>query len=149
MYFHEDLYVGYSAVARLYLRVCCVNVGLDCCYGMSVHTSRGSCSSWENHTEGTVGLLEGDDVEDSVKSHSGVLTVVRENRRGRKPWKGQDGRTAVEEEWVWEGMGVMKHWERGKRRTLQDIRLDIALQMKGWMGGQNKGKGTHRGPGGS
>lgn len=141
--------MGYSAAARPCLGECCVNGGWDCCYGMSVHTSRGSCSSWENHTEGTVGLLEGGDAEDSVKSHSGVLTVARENRKGRKPWTGLDGRTGVEEEWAWEGKGVRKHWERGKRRTRQDIRLDIALQMKGWTGGQNKGKGTHRAPGGS
>lgn len=142
--------MGYFVFAKLYLRVCCVNVGLDCCCAMSVHTNRGSCSSWENHTGGTVGLLEEGDVEDSMKSHSGVLIVVKENRRGRKPSRGQDGRTGVEEEvWAWEGKVVMKHWERGKRRTLQDIRLDSALQRKGWRGGQNKGKGTHRGPGGS
>lgn len=118
-------------VAGLCLRVRCVNEGLDCCCAMSVHTNRGSCSSWENHTEGTVGLSEGGDEEDSVKSRSGVLTVARGSRRGRKPWKGQDGKTGVEEEWAWGGKGVMRHWERGKRRTLQDIRLGIALQMKG------------------
>lgn len=63
---------------------------------------------------------------------------------------GQDGKTGVEEEgWAWEGKGVMKHWGRGRRRTPQDTRLDSALQRRGWTGGPNKGKGTHRGPGGS
>lgn len=38
---------------------------------------------------------------------------------------------------------------RGKRRTLQGIKLDNAPRRKVWKGGQNKGKGTHRGPGGS
>lgn len=89
-------------------------------------------------------------MEDSAKSHSGRLIVAKGNRKGRKPWRGQDGRTGVEEEeWAWVGKGGRRHWERGRRRTLQDIRLDSALQRKGWRGGQNKGKGTHRGPGGS
>lgn len=85
-----------------------------------------------------------------MKSHSGVSIAVKGNRRGRKPWREQGGRAGVEEEvWAWEGKGVMKHWERGKRRTRQDTRLDSALRRKGWRGGQSKGKGTHRGPGGS
>ena len=44
---------------------------------------------------------------------------------------------------------MMRHWVRVKRRTLQDIRLDIVPLRKVWRGGQNKGRGTHRGPGGS
>lgn len=149
MYYHEDLCVGCCVYARLYLHVCCVSAGWGCCCAMSVRTSRGSCSSWESHTVRTAGLFEGGGVGDSVQYHSGVLLGVRESRRGRRSWRGQGGRTGAEEGWAWEGKGEMRHWGRGKRRTLQDIRLDIALQRKGWMGGQNKGKGTHRAPGGS
>lgn len=64
-------------------------------------------------------------------------------------WRGRGGKTGAEEGWAWEGKEGMRHWVRGKRRTLQGIRLDIAPQRKGWRGGRNKGKGTHRGPGGS
>lgn len=148
MYYHEDLCVGCSVHALLYLYVCCVNVGLGCCCVMSVHTSRGSCNSWENHTAKTVGLLEVGDVGDSMKNCSGVLTGVRESRKGRMSWRGQDGRSGVEEGWAWEDKGEMRHWVRGKRRTLQEIKLDISLQMKEWKDGQNREKGIHRDPGG-
>lgn len=149
MYFHEDLSVGCCVCARLYLSVCCESAGWGCHCAMFVRTNRGSCNSWESHTARTVGLLEGGDVRDSVRWHSGVLSVVRESRRGRMSWRGQGGKTGVEEGWAWEGKGEMRHWVRGKKRTLQGIRLDIAPQRKVWMGGQNRGRGTHRGPGGS
>lgn len=142
--------MGYSVFAKRYSRARRVNVGLDCCCATSVRTSRGSRSSWGSHTGGTAGLWEEGGVEDSARSHSGGLIVVKENRRGRKPWRGQGGRTGVEEEeWAWGGKGGMKRWARGRRTTLRDTRLGSALRRKGWRGGQNKGKGTHRGPGGS
>lgn len=47
---------------------------------------------------------------------------------------------------AWEGKRERRHWVRGKKRTLQGIRLDIAPQRRVWRG---KGRGTHRGPGGS
>lgn len=122
--------------------------GWGCRCAMSVRTNRGSCSSWGSHTARTVGLLEGDGVRDSVQCHSGVLPVVRESRKGRKSWRGQGGKTGAEVGSALEGKGEMRHWVRGKRRTLQGIRLDIAPQRKVWTGGQNKGRGTHRAPGG-
>lgn len=140
MCYHEDLCVGCCEYALLYLHL---NAGWGCCCVMSVRTSKGNCSSWGSRTERSV------DVGDSVQYRSGVLPEVRESKRGRRSWKGQGGRTGVEEGWVWEGKVETKHWVRGKRRTLQDIRLDIDLQRKGWRDGQNKGKGTHRDPGGS
>lgn len=79
------------------LSVCCVSVDWGCRCEMSVHTSRGSCSSWESHTARTVGLLEGDDVKDSVQCHSGVLPLAKESRRGRRFWRGWGGKTGVEE----------------------------------------------------
>lgn len=88
-------------------------------------------------------------MRDSVQCHSGVLTGVRESKRGRRSWRGQGGKTEVEEGWAWEDKGEKRHWVRGKRRTLQGTRLDTAPQRKVWTGGQSKGKDTHRGPGGS
>lgn len=146
--YHGDLCVG-CVYARLYLCVCCASADWDCCCAMSVRTSRGSCSSSESHTARIVGPLEGGGVGDSMQYCSGVLSGATESKRGRRFWRGQGGRTGVEEGWAWVGKGEMRHWVRGRRRTLQDIRLDNALQRKGWRGGQSKGKGTHKGPGGS
>ena len=95
------------------------------------------------------GLSERGDEKDSVQCCSGMLPVVRGSRRGRRSWMGLGGKTGEEEGWAWEGKGEMRHRVRGRRRTLQGIRLDIAPQRKVWRGEQNKGRGTHRGPGGS
>lgn len=147
--FHEDSCAGCCVCARLGLSVCCGCAGWGCRCAMSVRTNRESCSSWESHTVRTVGLLEEGDVRDSVLWRRAVLSVVRESRRGRMSWRGRGGKTGVEEGWAWEGTGEMRHLVRGRRRILQGIRLDIAPQRKVWRGGQCKGKGTHRGPGGS
>lgn len=84
-----------------------------------------------------------------MQCRSGVLAVVRGSKRGRRSSRGQGGRTGVEEGWAWVDKGERKHWVRGKRRTLQGIRLDIVPQRMVWRGGLNRGRGTHRGPGGS
>lgn len=84
---------------------------------------------------------------DSVQYHNEVSPVGRGSKREKRSWKGQGGRTVVEEGLALVGKRGMRHWVRGKMRTLQGIRLDIALQRKVWRDGQNKGKGTHKGPG--
>lgn len=147
--FHEDLCVGCCVRAQMYLSVCCASAGWGYCCAMFVHTRRGSCNSWGSRIERTVGLLEGGDVTDSVQCRNGVSPEVKESRKGRRSWREQGGRTGVEEGWASEGKGGMRHWEKGKRRTLQGIKLDISPQKKVWRDGQNKGRGTHRGPGGS
>lgn len=60
---------------------------------------------------------------------------------------GQGGKLGAGEGSVSGGTGEMKHWVRGKSRTLQEITLDIAPRTKVWRGGQNKGRGTHKAPG--
>ena len=129
--------------------VCYASVGWGCCCATSVRTSGESCSSWVSHTGRTVGLLEAGGGRGSVQCRSGVLPGVRVSRRGRRSWRGQGGKTGAEVGWAWEGKGERRHWVRGRRRTLQGIRLDIAPQRMVWRGGQSKGRGTHRGPGGS
>lgn len=111
------------------LGVSCVDWG--CCCGTFARTSRGSCSSWESHTARSAGLFEGGGAGDSARCRSGMLPGVRESRRGRRSWRGQGGRSGVEEGWAWEDKGETRHWVRVKRRTLQDIRLGIALRRKG------------------
>lgn len=141
--------MGCCVHARLYLSACCASVGLGCRCAMSVRTNRGSCSNWGSHIAKTGGLSVGDDVRDLVQCRSGLLTGVKGSRRGRRFSRGQGGKTGAEEGWASGGKGERRHWVRGKRRTLQGIRLDIVPQRKVWRGGQSKGKGTRRGPGGS
>lgn len=94
-------------------------------------------------------LLVGGGARGLAQYHNGVLPVVKGSMRGRRSWRGQGGKTGVEEVWALVGKGEMRHWVKGKKRTLQGIRLDIAPQRKVSRGGRNKVRGTHRGPGGS
>lgn len=141
--------MGCCVCGRMYLSVCCVSVDWGCCCEMFVHTNRGSCSSLGSHTARTVDLLEGAGVKDSAQCRREVLPVVRGSRRGRRSWRKWGGKTGVEEAWAWEGTVEKRHWAKEKKMTLQGTRLDISPQRKVLRGGQNKGTGTQRGPGGS
>lgn len=145
--FHEDSGRAVSVCWRLDLRLgfragscvgCCACLSVRRAFGdwgchcvMSVHTSRGSCSSWASRTGGTVGPSEEGGAGDSLRCCSVALPGVTENKRERRFWTGPGGRTEmVEEAWVWEDKEERRHSVTGRRRTLQGTRLDIALQTK-------------------
>lgn len=48
----------------------------------------------------TGGLWEEDGVRDSVQCRSGVLTVVKGSRRGRRSWRERGGTTGAVEGWA-------------------------------------------------